>query len=144
MVSALHVFGKSATVGLIGGGIFKIMYPAGQLEIGGMTVSAAVAGGIAIMLGSVLSEYLVHSDMFSMISKNSRFSDPTSAALILGTEAGVSIGTMYALNHQALQQIGLFKVGAYGAVAEVAGSYLWTSYIAPWWNLSGSEPTVAY
>ena len=119
-MSAAEMIGKPLTAAIVGGVATKFMFPSlKNFYIMGKEFPLPVVAGAAVGLSSVIAE-TAHNYIYPKIPVNEKLEQPISAIIAAGLNAASLAGVMYLLNPNAVSQLGLVKIAAFGAGVDVA------------------------
>jgi hypothetical protein len=125
---------KPLSVGLVAGAAFTTLEYGSQVRVFGDTLvplPVFVAGmGALASLGSEL----INSYVFEHIPSISALSHPMHTGLTIGAQVGMICAAENAIAPGLVGDLGLTKIAAVAAVAEVGGNYLAKEWLSPWYN----------
>ena len=124
---------KPATIGAVGAGMTKYMYPNAQLtmSMGGQQVPLWMASGGAIMASSLGAE-IFHDYVFPHIFHDKKLSEPISLAVAGSVTGGANVGVNRLYNAGTLTELGVGNLFMYGALAEAIGTLAYEKGISHW------------
>ena len=123
---------KSATVGLSAGFASYVMRPTARINVTvlGTSLPLYFATGIAVGVGSYASA-LTHDLIFPALHIDERWRDAGASGVALATTTAGNYAALYAMNSGAPSQIGLMQVAGFAIGAEIAGTYIYNSFVKP-------------
>ena len=121
---------KPITSGVMGATGTYLKYPTATMRVAGRDVPLFAATGVALAVGSGLAE-IAHDYIFPQIHALEKLSEPVSATVSAGIAGSATVGTFYLSNPQAVDDIGLPMLLAYGAGIDAASQYITEKFIAP-------------
>ena len=124
---------KPATIGAVGAGMTKYMYPNAQLTMamGGQRVPLWIASGGAIAVSSLGAE-IFHDYVFPHIFSDKKLSEPISLAVAGAVTGGANVGINRLYNAGTLTDLGIGNLFMYGALAEALGTLAYEKGISHW------------
>ena len=123
---------KSATVGSTAAAASYFMRPNARINVTvlGTSLPLWAATGIAVGAGSYASA-LTHDLIFPALHIDERWRDAGASGVALATTTAGNYGALYAMNSGAPSQIGLMQVAGFAIGAEIAGTYIYNSFVKP-------------
>ena len=123
---------KASTVGGVVAAASYFMRPTGRINVSvlGTSLPLWAGTGLAVGLGSYGSE-LAHNLIFPALHVSERYSDTASSAVALASVTAGNYGALYAMNSGAPGQIGLMQIASFAIGAEIAGTYIYNSFVKP-------------
>lgn len=123
---------KSATVGATAAAASYFMRPNARINVTilGTSLPLWAATGIAVGVGSY-SSTIVHDVIFPALHIDERWRDAGASGVALATTTAGNYGALYAMNSGAPSQIGLMQVAGFAIGAEIAGTYIYNSFVKP-------------
>ena len=123
---------KSATVGATATVASYVMRPIARINVTILQASLPLwaATGLAVGAGSYASA-LTHDLIFPALAIDERWRDVGASGVALATTTAGNYGALYAMNSAAPSQIGLMQVAGFAIGAEIAGTYIYNSFVKP-------------
>ena len=123
---------KSATVGATAAAASYFMRPNARINVTvlGTSLPLWAATGIAVGAGSYASA-LTHDLIFPALHIDERWRDAGASGVALATTTAGNYGALYTMNSGAPSQIGLMQVAGFAIGAEIAGTYIYNSFVKP-------------
>ena len=118
---------KASTVGGVAAAASYFMRPTGRINVSvlGTSLPLWAGTGLAVGLGSYGSE------LAPALHVSERYSDTASSAVALASVTAGNYGALYAMNSGAPGQIGLMQIASFAIGAEIAGTYIYNSFVKP-------------
>ena len=123
---------KSATVGATAAVASYVMRPTARINVTllGTSLPLYLATGLAVGAGSYTST-IVHDLIFPALHIDERWRDIGSSGVALASTSAANYGVLYAMNNGAPSQIGLMQIAGFAIGAEIAGTYIYNSFVKP-------------
>jgi hypothetical protein len=123
---------KSATVGLTAGVASYVMRPTARINVTllGTSLPLWAATGLAVGAGSSASA-LTHDLIFPALHIDERWRDVGASGVALASTSAANYGVLYAMNNGAPSQIGIMQIAGFAIGAEIAGTYIYNSFVKP-------------
>jgi hypothetical protein len=126
------MFVKPAFVAATGGALSKFVFFPDKTEfnIAGRAMGFHWVMMVALYLASMASTAITDR-VVPQVSREDQVRKPVSFAILEGTAAGATLGAAALANTKAPGELGYFKLGGLGALAEVIGSVVYYDVFAP-------------
>ena len=123
---------KSATVGATAAAASYFMRPNARINVTvlGTSLPLWAATGIAVEAGAYASS-LTHDLIFPALHIDECWRGAGASGVALATTTAGNYGALYAMNSGAPSQIGLMQVAGFAIGAEIAGTYIYNSFVKP-------------
>ena len=123
---------KSATVGATAAVASYAMRTTARINVTllGTSLPLWAATGLAVGAGSYTSA-IVHDLIFPALHLDERWRDAGASGVALATTTAGNYGALYAMNSAAPGQIGIMQVAGFAIGAEIAGTYIYNSFVKP-------------
>ena len=123
---------KSATIGMTAGVASYATRPNVRINVTllGTSLPLYLATGLAVGAGSYASA-LTHDLIFPALHIDERWRDAGASTVALATTTAGNYGALYAMNSTAPSQIGLMQVAGFAISAELAGTYIYNTFVKP-------------
>ena len=123
---------KSATVGATAAAASYVIRPNARINVTllGTSLPLWAATGLAVGVGSY-SSTIVHDVIFPALHIDERWRDAGASGVALATTTAGNYAALYAMNSGAPSQIGLMQVAGFAIGAEIAGTYIYNSFVKP-------------
>ena len=96
----------------------------------GTSLSLSAATGIAVGAGSYASAP-THDLIFPVLAIDEQRRDVGASGVALATTTAGNYGALYAMNSAAPGQIGIIQVAGFAIRTEIAGTYIYNSFVKP-------------